>query len=232
MSLTSGKDSGALSAVPPDRSPLGLASGGILRLPAIWRGLGSPGGSLTPGGIEGWSGKRDSNPRPSAWKADALPLSYSRAKSSLGRRIGGGGRIRTFEGVRRQIYSLLPLATRAPLRHFSRRQGRGEPRPTACWNVGAGEGTRTPNHLITNEMLYQLSYASNAREGCPLAPKRADSRLGRARVSRSPRQSRGKAKRQPNRVDYSTPSGCLFPKEQGVTGMNPTALPASLTGRI
>ena len=25
---------------------------------------------------------------------------------------------------------------------------------------GAGEGTRTPNHLITNEMLYQLSYAS------------------------------------------------------------------------
>ena len=26
----------------------------------------------------GKSGKRDSNPRPSAWKADALPLSYSR----------------------------------------------------------------------------------------------------------------------------------------------------------
>jgi hypothetical protein len=24
------------------------------------------------------SGKRDSNPRPSAWEADALPLSYSR----------------------------------------------------------------------------------------------------------------------------------------------------------
>ena len=28
---------------------------------------------------------------------------------------GGGGRIRTFEGIRRQIYSLIPLATRAPL---------------------------------------------------------------------------------------------------------------------
>ncbi len=26
----------------------------------------------------GWSGKRDSNPRPRAWKARALPLSYSR----------------------------------------------------------------------------------------------------------------------------------------------------------
>ena len=29
----------------------------------------------------GWSGKRDSNPRPPAWKAGALPLSYSRLPS-------------------------------------------------------------------------------------------------------------------------------------------------------
>src|SRR5688572_32360572 len=29
--------------------------------------------------------------------------------------IGGGGRIRTFEGVSRQIYSLLPLAAWVPL---------------------------------------------------------------------------------------------------------------------
>jgi hypothetical protein len=28
------------------------------------------------------SGKRDSNPRPSAWEADALPLSYSRKLSA------------------------------------------------------------------------------------------------------------------------------------------------------
>ncbi len=26
----------------------------------------------------GWSGKRDSNPQPSAWEADALPLRHSR----------------------------------------------------------------------------------------------------------------------------------------------------------
>src|SRR5204863_8650719 len=32
---------------------------------------------------------------------------------------GGGGRIRTFEGVSRQIYSLLPLAAREPLRSVS-----------------------------------------------------------------------------------------------------------------
>src|SRR3954468_21728727 len=44
-------------------------------------------------------------------------LSYSRVillrSASCG--VGGGGRIRTFEGMSRQIYSLLPLAARAPL---------------------------------------------------------------------------------------------------------------------
>ena len=40
-------------------------------------------------------------------------LSYSREGLS-GRTASGGGRIRTFEGLRRQIYSLLPLATWVP----------------------------------------------------------------------------------------------------------------------
>ena len=30
-----------------------------------------------------WSGRRDSNPRHSAWEADALPLNYSRTASIL-----------------------------------------------------------------------------------------------------------------------------------------------------
>jgi hypothetical protein len=42
-------------------------------------------------------------------------LSYSRA-SGWSNADDGEGRIRTSEGVRRQIYSLLPLAARAPLR--------------------------------------------------------------------------------------------------------------------
>ncbi len=29
-----------------------------------------------------WSGKRDSNPRPLPWQGNALPLSYSRARST------------------------------------------------------------------------------------------------------------------------------------------------------
>jgi hypothetical protein len=45
-------------------------------------------------------------------------LSYSRHPGSqyLVQITGGEGRIRTSEGISRQIYSLLPLATREPLR--------------------------------------------------------------------------------------------------------------------
>ena len=53
--------------------------------------------------------------------------------------------------LRRQIYSLLPLATREPI-HFV-------PGGPASKN-GAGDGTRTRNLLITNQLLCQLSYAS------------------------------------------------------------------------
>src|SRR5262245_28127143 len=67
-------------------------------------------------------------PTPPAWKAGALPLSYTRtphpdrdldrtlaspARSGPGH--GGGGRIRTYVRFRGQIYSLLPLTTRPPL---------------------------------------------------------------------------------------------------------------------
>jgi hypothetical protein len=46
-------------------------------------------------------------------------LSYSRPRSCNPAFIGGEGRIRTSEGISRQIYSLLPLATREPLRSES-----------------------------------------------------------------------------------------------------------------
>ena len=84
-----------------------------------------------------WSGRRGSNPRPTAWKAVTLPLSYSRQPKPIseGRPAqvlnsqrapnpqskffgrGGQGRIRTpVARKERQIYSLLPLATRPPVR--------------------------------------------------------------------------------------------------------------------
>ena len=35
-------------------------------------------GTAPKGGNRKWSGRRDLNPRPSAWQADVLPLNYAR----------------------------------------------------------------------------------------------------------------------------------------------------------
>src|SRR5437868_6080366 len=79
---------------------------------------------------------------------------------------GGGGRIRTFEGVSRQIYSLLPLAARAPLRTASSFVG------PLLWSAsnwcGAGGGNRTRDLLLTRQVLCQLSYTSTSRASLPL----------------------------------------------------------------
>ena len=50
----------------------------------------------------------------------------------------------------RQIYSLLLLTAQPPV-HAN------------AGSSGAGEGIRTPDPLITNQMLYQLSYASRRK---------------------------------------------------------------------
>ncbi len=68
------------------------------------------------------SGRRGSNPRPSAWKADALPtellpqflrkfLFKVKARSVICRAFSGRRWIRTTEGKNQQIYSLPHLAT-------------------------------------------------------------------------------------------------------------------------
>ena len=73
---------------------------------------------------EEWSGRRDSNPRLTAWKAVALPTElrplvrfqkvWSNSRSNRFWIItgyqSGGSRIRTYEGIRQQIYSLPQLA--------------------------------------------------------------------------------------------------------------------------
>ena len=62
---------------------------------------------------------------------------------------GGGGRIRTSEGIadRFTVCSLWPL---------------GNPSMHIFFDViGASGGTRTPDRLITNQQLYQLSYAGS-----------------------------------------------------------------------
>ncbi len=98
-------------------------------------------------------------------------LSYSRLNMCFG---GGGRRIRTSVGVRRQIYSLLPLAARASL-HLNVK------RALPHGVDGAGDRTRTRNLLITNQLLYQLSHASvtpsyeaptDGHNRCPLGGRR------------------------------------------------------------
>src|SRR5262245_64745741 len=83
-------------------------------------------------------------PSSSAWKAVALPLSYTRAREALhasppsprlrrlafaigrlasrsaaGAKAGGGGRTRTYEGVSQRIYRPLETSQKSPFyRHF------------------------------------------------------------------------------------------------------------------
>src|SRR5256885_6492936 len=109
-------------------------------------------------------------PTSSAWKAEVLPLNYTRADGaqSAGRtsqarvhpRSGGGGRIRTFEGVSRQIYSLLPLAAWVPLH-------KNEPRilisgcrsVNASWPVICLGGGRDRKSTRLNSSHLVISYA-------------------------------------------------------------------------
>jgi hypothetical protein len=61
--------------------------------------------------------------------------------SADSQRPSGGGRIRTYVGVRRQIYSLLPLATRAP--HHARKLPTQQTTPHTCpgWQNLQGRGS-------------------------------------------------------------------------------------------
>ena len=76
----------------------------------------------------------------------------------------GGGRIRTFEGVSRQIYSLLPLATWVPHPNPVKQAVRNPEQNAHPILTDRADGeNRTRNLLITNQLLRQLSYVSKQR---------------------------------------------------------------------
>ncbi len=98
-------------------------------------------------------------------------LSYSRPRrrTTPAQTNGGGGWIRTNVGVSQRVYSPPPLAARAlhqklGNRVFSNRATQPLGLLSRIFNFGAGEGSRTPDLLITSQLLYQLSYASENRQ--------------------------------------------------------------------
>src|SRR5438876_4920949 len=64
---------------------------------------------------EVWSGRRGSNPRPTAWKAVTLPLSYSRLRARRFRCARYGGQAR-----RRPLLRRRSVACQPKLAHLSR----------------------------------------------------------------------------------------------------------------
>jgi hypothetical protein len=112
--------------------------------------------------ISSQSGRRGSNSPPIAWKAIALPnellpqlfRNFVIANWEIDRlfkfqnsKICGQWWIRTTEVERQRIYSpphLATLETALKTLQLAKR---------------AREGTRTPDQLITNQLLYQLSYS-------------------------------------------------------------------------
>ena len=108
------------------------------------------------------SGRRNSNPRPSAWKADALPTELlplnivSENRNILLFRhyiifpvLSGESRIRTYEGICQQIYSLPQLAALVS----PQKNRTSLSRHTFTTPSRADEGIRTPDLQITNQLL-------------------------------------------------------------------------------
>jgi hypothetical protein len=95
-------------------------------------------------------------PSQPAWKAGALPLSYTRSNIFLKLKS-------SWLGAEDEIRTRDPRLGKAMLYHWA----------TSAYLLGAGERTWTPNLLITSQLLCQLSYASifNWRPGRDSNPR-------------------------------------------------------------
>ena len=131
------------------------------------------------------SGRRGSNPRHSAWKAEALPtellpLWRLPADSGAGRPpwwVPRGPVTALWRMLdsnqRRRKAGGFTVRSHWPLGQSSRWTNRAQcvehplsggsnpqPTPRRCCQAGADKGSRTPNPLLTRQVLYRLSYAS------------------------------------------------------------------------
>ena len=126
-----------------------------------------------------WTGE-DSNPRSSQGAAGLQPAAIDRSATcpklfpttpELGAFLSAAGPYRL--KTNRRIVSVEVVQLSSPsgcntliidlfprIRHCFRRLALPARAPNSQSQHGAGEGIRTPDPLITNQMLYQLSYAS------------------------------------------------------------------------
>ena len=89
------------------------------------------------------SERRDSNPRPPAWKASALSTELLSREREVSSRLCGCGWIRTTE-VEDSRFTVCPIWPLWNTPNFK--------------DLGASSRTRTNDRWITNLVLYQLSY--------------------------------------------------------------------------
>ncbi len=105
--------------------------------------------------LQKWSGKRDSNPRPSAWKADALPIELFPHLL----KFWWGGEDSNLRRLSRQIYSLIPLTTREPpltKPNFPMELARGLEPPT-CWlQISCSTNWATPAKRVNLGLMWKF----------------------------------------------------------------------------
>src|ERR1700734_316527 len=90
-----------------------------------------------------WSGRRDSNPRPRAWKARALPTELLPLFPSIQISYWWRGKDSNLRSHKTADLQSAPFVTREPL-------------PPKEKNADKADGeNRTRNHLITNQVLYR-----------------------------------------------------------------------------
>jgi hypothetical protein len=163
-------------------------------------------GGSAPTARRAWSGRRDSNPRHSAWEADALPTELlphtirglaprrhlatimipphlQRACRLAPERDGGQGWIRTSVGIRQRIYSPSPLTTRAPTHETPRGHRRRSSR-SLRWSHPS-ESNRQPSDYKSGALPVELGWHP---EGGLSGRNRVDPvRVQEVRLARGPR---------------------------------------------
>ena len=128
----------------------------------------------SPPGLERVAGVE---PAPSAWKAEVLPLNYTRTSTNPSHSLNRKrlcpspwwrGKDSNLRSTRRQIYSLLGLTAPQPLLipfnshpHISHDYAAYP--AYAAFTIGADTRNRTQDLLITSQLLYQLSYVGRQK---------------------------------------------------------------------